>query len=42
LTCVLDKPLEDATTENAPYKTIDVVSTTLVGGDTLFTINVFE
>jgi hypothetical protein len=42
LNCALDKPLEAATAENAPYKTIDVVSTTLVGRDTLFMINVFE
>ncbi|ONL96317.1 Peroxisomal nicotinamide adenine dinucleotide carrier [Zea mays] len=42
LNCALDKPLEAATAENAPYKTIDVVSTTLVGRDTLFMINFQE
>jgi len=43
LTCALDKPLEASATENTPYKTIDVVSITLlvslVGRD-LFIINV--
>lgn len=40
LTSALDKPLEAATSENTTYKTIDVVSITLlislVGRDTLF------
>ena len=44
LTCALDKTLEGVVTENTPYKTIDVVSITLlvslVGRDTLFIINV--
>jgi hypothetical protein len=44
LTFALDKPLEAATTENTPYKTVDVVSiillVSLVGRCTLFIINV--